>query len=149
MPARTLSSVKGIETTLAVDKADNGTFVIIKCATEINLSAEREMLEADCYGGSEQLPSGKDPKYSFTLSGLTKEYDSTETAGNVSGNDIEDWFLTGELKDFKHARPFTGDRVREFSGFVTSWGEAGTVNGLQTYTATITPQKVPEITTQS
>ncbi|KQS33971.1 hypothetical protein [Dyadobacter sp. Leaf189] len=149
MAERTVSTVRGIETTLAVDKEDDGTFVIIKCATEINMSADREMLDANCYGGTEQVPSGNDPKYSFTISGITKEYPSDEDGANVSGNEIEDWFLSGELKKFKHARPFSGDRVRSFSGFVTAFGEAGVVNGLQTYNATVTPQKVPVITAQA
>lgn len=146
MPARELSTVRGNETTMAVDKADNDNFVVIKCATDINMSSELEQLEANCYGGNEILISGNDPIPAFTLNGIVKEYPTAEKATNVSGNDLEDWHLTKVVKDFKYARGMTGDRVRSFKGFVSAYGEAGTANGLQTYSATISAMQKITIT---
>lgn len=146
MAARTVDTVRGSETTLAVDKADDDTFVIIKCATDINYSGDRETLTAQCYGGTETLVSGADPTFTISLNGVVKEYATADDATNVSANDLEDWWLSGVIKDFKYGRPFTGDRIRSFQGFVSSFGEAGTANGLQTYNATITPLKKPTIT---
>lgn len=147
MAERIVSTVRGNETTLAVDKADNDTFVVIKCATDINMSSELETLEANCYGGNEKLVSGNDPIPAFTINGIVKEYPTAEDAANVSGNDLEDWHRSKLPKMFKYARTMTGDRVREFEGFVSAYGEAGTANGLQTYSATITALKMPTITT--
>lgn len=149
MAARPVETVRGNETTLAVDKADNETFVIIKCATDINYSGDRETLTAQCYGGTENLVSGVDPTFTISLNGVVKEYATADQATNVSANDLEDWWLAGTIKDFKYGRPFTGDRVRTFQGFVSSFGEAGTANGLQTYNATITPLKKPVVSTAS
>ncbi|SDE82630.1 hypothetical protein SAMN04487996_107107 [Dyadobacter soli] len=144
--ARTVSTVRGNETTMAVDKADDDNFVVIKCATDINMSSELEQLEANCYGGNEILISGNDPIPAFTLNGIVKEYPTAEKAANVSGNDLEDWHLSKEPKEFKYARGMTGDRVRSFTGFVSAYGEAGTANGLQTYSATISAMKKITIT---
>lgn len=144
---RIVSTVRGNETTLAVDKADDDDFVVIKCATDINMSSELEQLEANCYGGNEILVSGNDPIPAFTLNGIVKEYPAGEKATNVSGNDLEDWHYAKEIKTFKYARGMEGDRVRTFVGFVSAYGEAGTANGLQTYSATISAMKKPTITT--
>jgi hypothetical protein len=148
MSVRAVETVKGIETTLAVDKADNETFIVIKCATDINYSGDKEMLTANCYGGKEMMPSGDDPSFTITINGIVKEYDEANEATNVSGNDLEDWWLSGALKKFKYGRPHVGDRIRSFSGFVSAFGESGTSNGLQTYSATVTPLKKPVITVQ-
>lgn len=147
MPARTIPTVRGNETTLAVDKADNDTFVVIKCATDINMSSDLEILDINCYAGNEKLPSGIDPIPAFTLNGIVKQYPTGEVAANVSGNDLEDWHYAKAPKEFKYARPFDGDRVRSFMGIVSSFGEAGTSNGVQTYSATIQALTKPVITT--
>jgi hypothetical protein len=146
MSARTVDTVKGIETTLAVDKADNDTFVIVKCATDINYGGDKEMLTANCYGGKEMHPSGDDPSFTLSLNGVVKEYATADEAANVSSSDLEDWWLATALKTFKYARPHVGDRVRTFDGYVTAYSEQGSANGLQTYSATITPLKKPVIT---
>ena len=140
MSTRAVDTVRGIETTLAVDKADNDTFVVIKCATQINWSSDKAMLEANCYGGKEMLPSGDDAVKSMTINGQVKEYSTADLATNVSSYEIETWHNAGTLKKWKYARPHEGDTVREFEGFVTNYTEEGSPNGLQTYTATITPR---------
>lgn len=145
--ARPVETVRGSETVLAVDKADNDTFVVIGCATDINYSGDKELLTANCYSGKELLPSGDDPAYTISINGNVKQYTTDNQATNVGSSDLEAWFNSGALKTFKLARPFIGDAVRTFDGFVTSYGESGSVNGLQTYTATITPLKKPVLTT--
>ncbi|QRQ99716.1 hypothetical protein [Dyadobacter sandarakinus] len=146
--ARTVELVSGIETTLAVDKAGGETpvYLIVGCATDISMSGETELITAKCYSGTEVAPSGDDPAYTFTINGLVKEYNATNDPNNVSANDLEDWFLAKTLKKFRYARPKIGDRVRSFDGFVTSFSESGTVDGSQTYSATVTPLKKPVIT---
>lgn len=146
MSVRAVETVRGIETTIAVDKADNDTFVVIGCATEINWTSDKAMLEANCYAGKEMLPSGDDAVKSMTINGVVKEYSTANSAANVSSYELELWHNEGTLKKFKYARPNVDDVVRGFEGFITQYSEAGTANGLQTYTATITPRKKGTLT---
>jgi len=141
MSVRAVDTVRGIETVLSVDKADNETYVVLKCATQISYTSDKETLEAACYGGTEMLMSGADAVKSFSLTGQVKEYASVDQANNVSYYDLLLWHEAGTLKKFKYARPHVGDTVQEFEGFVTALGESGDPKGLQTYTATITPRK--------
>lgn len=148
MSTRATETVKGIETTLAVDKAGGETpaYIVIGCATDINYTSDIELLTANCYAGKEMHPSGDDAVKSFTLNGIVKEYDSTNEPLNVSAADLEAWHDAKTLKKFKYARPHVGDTVRSFDGYVTAYSESGTTNGFQTYTATVTPKSKPVVT---
>lgn len=146
MSVRAVATVRGIETVLSVDKADNDTFVVIGCATQINWTSNIAMLEANCYSGKEMLPSGDNAVKSINITGVVKEYATADVATNVSSYELELWHDSGALKSFKYARPHVGDVVREFDGFVTEYSEEGAPNGLQTYAATITPQKKGTLT---
>lgn len=139
------------ETSLFVNKGttEEPNWVKVGCGISKDYGVTKNILTANCDSGKIKVDDGEDAEYDLQFTGFVFEYASANQATNVSAKEFEEWCGSGTLKEYRLARPYTGDTVRTFKAYIGTFRETGGNGEIRQYNIALNFESKPTYSTQA